>query len=48
MSQIRAPQSVGNSNVDTQVIDMARDVFFLDKESSVYTMLLNKFEKNRR
>lgn len=48
MSQIRAPQSVGNSNADTQVIDMARDVFFLDKESSVYTMLLNKFEKNRR
>jgi hypothetical protein len=48
MTQIRAPQSVGNSNADTQIIDMSRDVFFLDPESNVYTMLLNKFEKNRR
>lgn len=48
MGQIRAPQSVGNSNADTQVIDMARDVFLLDPKSNVYTMLLNKFEKNRR
>lgn len=48
MSQIRAPQSVGNSNADTQVIDMSRDVFLLDPESNVYTMLLNKFDKNRR
>jgi hypothetical protein len=45
---IRAPHSVGNINQDTLVIDMARDVFFLDPESNVYTMLLNKFQKNRR
>jgi len=48
MANLLAPQSVGNSASAAQIIDMRREVFFLDPESMPYTACLNKFKKNRR
>lgn len=40
--------STGVVNADSIVVDMGRDVFFLDPSAAPYTMVLNKFKKTRR